>query len=113
MATLVIRFLVGGIVVSLFSLIAEVVGPKSLAGVFGAAPSVGIATLGLTVLAEGKEFAGQEGRAMIAGAIAFLVYARCCVWLLGKHDWATTKITAGLLTVWMASAFGIWFAILK
>jgi hypothetical protein len=113
MTTLVIRFLVGGIVVSLFSLIAEVIGPKSLAGVFGAAPSVGIATLGLTVLTEGKQFAAQEGRAMIAGAIAFLIYARCCAWLLSKHEWGTTKVTAGLLTVWMASAFGIWFAALK
>lgn len=48
MTVLLIRFLVGGAIVTVFSLVGEVIGPKSLAGVFGAAPSVALATLPLT-----------------------------------------------------------------
>jgi len=113
MVTLFIRFLIGGVVVSFFSLIAEVIGPKTLAGVFGAAPSVGVATLAITAVAEGKEFAAQEGHAMIAGAIAFLIYARCCMWLTGKKDCGATKTTGGLLILWMISALAMWSAVLR
>lgn len=37
------RFLIGGTVVSIFALLADVVRPKRLAGLFGAAPSVALA----------------------------------------------------------------------
>ena len=43
---LVVRFLVGGALVSLFALIADVLKPKGFAGLFGAAPSVALASLG-------------------------------------------------------------------
>ena len=43
----VIRFLVGGLVVSLFAVAGDVLRPKSFAGLFGAAPSVALATLTL------------------------------------------------------------------
>jgi hypothetical protein len=41
---LVARFLIGGIIVSLFAAIAEIVRPKSFAGLFGAAPSIALTT---------------------------------------------------------------------
>jgi hypothetical protein len=41
-----IRFLVGGAVVSVFAVIGDLLKPKSFAGLFGAAPSVALATLG-------------------------------------------------------------------
>ena len=43
----VIRFLAGGLVVSLFAVAGDVLRPKSFAGLFGAAPSVALATLTL------------------------------------------------------------------
>jgi hypothetical protein len=46
MIQILIRFLVGGAVVSVFALIGDVLKPKSFAGLFGAAPSVALATLG-------------------------------------------------------------------
>ena len=49
MIQILIRFLVGGAMVSVFALIGDVLKPKSFAGLFGAAPSVALATLGLTV----------------------------------------------------------------
>ena len=75
MAQLIIRFLVGGLVVSSFAVLADVLKPKSFAGLFGAASSVALATLGLTILANGKLDAAVEARSMVLGAFSFLVYA--------------------------------------
>ena len=49
--------------------------PKSFAGLFGAAPSVALATLTLTAVANGASYAAIKARSMMAGAIAFFVYA--------------------------------------
>ncbi len=110
---IIIRFLVGGIIVTAFALLGEVIGPKSLAGVFGASPSVAIATLGLTIWAEGRAFAAQEGRSMVWGAIAFFFYACCCLVLLDLRNWSATKASVASLPLWFACAFGFWLAFLR
>ena len=66
----VIRFLVGGVVVSAFALLGDILRPKSFAGLFGAAPSVALATLSLTLFKEGGQYAAMEGRSMIIGSVA-------------------------------------------
>ena len=43
----VYRFILGGLIVSLFALIGDVLRPRSFAGLFGAAPLVALATLAL------------------------------------------------------------------
>lgn len=53
MSDLVVRFLIGGAVVSVFSVLSDLFKPKTFAGLFGAAPSVALASLGLNVLHEG------------------------------------------------------------
>jgi Protein of unknown function (DUF3147) len=113
MLELIIRFLVGGVVVSGFALAGEVVGPKSLAGVFGAAPSIAIATLGLTIETEGKLVAAHESQAMIVGAAAFFFYAWCCFALLAKRHWRAKLAGIGSLVVWLGAALGLWWAILR
>jgi hypothetical protein len=72
---LILRFVIGGIVVSAFAALGDVLKPKSFAGLFGAAPSIALATLGLTIAANGKMYAATEGRSMIAGALVFLFKA--------------------------------------
>jgi hypothetical protein len=52
---LLIRFLVGGAVVSVFAVLGDVLKPKSFAGLFPAAPSVALATLGLTFAASSRD----------------------------------------------------------
>jgi len=42
---LAFRFIVGGLLVSFFAVIGDGLKPKSFAGLFGAAPSVALATL--------------------------------------------------------------------
>jgi hypothetical protein len=44
-----LRFLVGGIAVSAFAALGDSLRPKSFAGLFGAAPSIALATLLITL----------------------------------------------------------------
>jgi uncharacterized membrane protein (GlpM family) len=104
----VVRFLVGGLIVSMFAVIADVLRPKGFAGLLGAAPSVALATLGLTLVSEGKLYAATEARSMIAGAAAFLLYAVACVYFIGVKRSKTIPTTFALLAVWLMGAFGLW-----
>ena len=74
MAALFIRFLIGGVVVSLFAALGDVLRPKSFAGLFGAAPSIALATIGLTIHQDGKAYAALECRSMMLGAVGFFAY---------------------------------------
>ena len=65
MPEMVVRFLVGGLVVSLFSMFSDALRPKSFAGLFGAAPSVALATLALTIHKNGRAYAALESRSMM------------------------------------------------
>jgi hypothetical protein len=85
---LFLRFLIGGIVVSLFALLGGALKPKSFAGLFAAAPSVALATISLTVLKKGKGYAAIEAQSMILGVVAFFVYTwlACRLLMKGKLD---------------------------
>jgi hypothetical protein len=49
MQEMLVRAVLGGIVVSSFAVLGDVLKPKSFAGLFGAARSVALATLALTI----------------------------------------------------------------
>ena len=85
MIPILIRFLVSGAVVSGFAIIGDVLKPKSIAGLLGAAPSVALATLGLTVATEGPSYAATEARSMMAGAVAFFFYASLVSWIMMRY----------------------------
>src|SRR5258708_28669759 len=74
MSQILFRFIVGGAIVSAFATIGDILKPKSFAGLFGAAPSVALATLALTVVSDGASFAATEGRSMMAAAIGLFFY---------------------------------------
>jgi hypothetical protein len=110
---LLIRFLVGGLVVSAFAIFGTIFKPQSFAALFGAAPSVALATLALTIKTEGPRYASIEARSMLAGAAAFFVYAVCAMWVLHRYKPPTTVATSALLLVWLAVAMSLWFVLLK
>jgi uncharacterized membrane protein (GlpM family) len=110
---LVFRFLVGGLVVSFFAVLGDGLKPKSFAGLFGAAPSVALATLGLTILANGKNYAAIEARSMVVGACAFFVYCCLCVRILARSRASTMTITVFALAVWLAVALSGWLIFLN
>ena len=71
---IIFRFIIGGLVVSLFAAFGDAVKPKSFAGLFAAAPSVAMATLGLTIMTEGKLFVATEARSMIYVGVAVIFF---------------------------------------
>ena len=70
----VIRFLAGGMLVSAFAVLGDMLRPKSFAGLFGAARSVALATLGLALRKQGGSYVAIEGRSMVLGTIALAAY---------------------------------------
>ena len=113
MTQFLIRFIVGGAVVSLFAAFGDAVKPKSFAGLFAAAPSVAMATLGLTIMTEGKLFAATESRSMIFGAIALFLYAAAAIRLMMKYKVDAARAAILALTVWMICAMGSWYVLLR
>jgi uncharacterized membrane protein (GlpM family) len=110
---LAFRFIVGGLVVSLFAVLGDVFKPKSFAGLFGAAPSVAIATLGLGAITHGSAYAATESRSMMIGAFAFLFYALVCMWVLTKRRLAAACVCSAALVVWGATSLVGYFLVLR
>jgi hypothetical protein len=97
MEEFVLRFLIGGAVISVFALLGDVLRPKSFAGLFGAAPSIALATVGMTIARHGKEYAATEARSMVLGAIAFCVYEYVMSQaLVAIHDGDDACLDAGV-----------------
>jgi hypothetical protein len=108
MTDLLIRFLVGGVVVSLFAALGDVLRPRSFAGLFGAAPSIALATVSLTIHKEGRGFAAIEGRSMLLGAVAFLCYAVLASLLLRRYKVSALSAALVLMPVWFGVSLGLW-----
>jgi hypothetical protein len=109
---ILLRVLVGGVVVSAFALLGDLLKPKTFAGLFGAAPSVALATLILTVMKDGKEYASLEARSMMVGAIAFFFYACVVSQLLLRKRLPVLGVTSLSLVLWFVFAFGLCYAVL-
>jgi hypothetical protein len=108
-----LRFLLGGIVVSLFAGIADAVGPKSFSGLFGAAPSVALGTLGLALASQGGQYASIEARSMVAGAIALGAASAAIGHLLLRWRWHGLLASAAAWASWLAVAGGLWAVALR
>ncbi|QNI33351.1 DUF3147 family protein [Alloacidobacterium dinghuense] len=108
MSTLLLRFLIGGFVVSFFATLGDVLRPKSFAGLFGAAPSIALATLGLSIHEHGKPYTAFEARSMLFGAVAFFVYAALTSWVLRRFRPNTLLTTLTLMPFWFAVSIGLW-----
>jgi hypothetical protein len=107
MDTVFIRFLVGGVVVSLFSGLGDVLRPKSFAGLFGAAPSIALATIGLTIRQNGSSYAALECRSMMLGAAGFLAYALSASWVLRRYKPRALIACLTLLPAWFVISLGL------
>ena len=109
----IIRFVVGGLAVSAFSALGDVLKPKSFAGLFSAAPSIALATLGLTIATNGKLYAATEARSMVAGALAFSLYAYVSSWLMIRRKMQATAVTLAGLGLWLACSLSLWLLVLR
>jgi hypothetical protein len=103
----VIRFLAGGLVVSLFAVAGDVLRPKSFAGLFGAAPSVALATLTLAFWKHGGGYVATKSRSMLIGAIAFAVYSFLVCQILIRVRSSALTATAVATIAWLVIAVGL------
>ena len=101
-----LRFLAGGLIVSSFAILGDVLRPKSFAGLFGAAPSIALATLVLAFHNHGASYVSVEGRSMILGAVALAVYSFVVCHLLMRFRWSALSSTTITLVLWFAIALG-------
>ncbi|MCP3459613.1 DUF3147 family protein [Bradyrhizobium sp. CCGUVB23] len=101
------RFLIGGLAVSAFALLGDMLRPKTVAGLFGAAPSVALATLGIAVLQQGTGYAATEGYAMTWGAVALFVYSLVVCQLLVRFRWSALPATIAALVIWLLVGLGL------
>lgn len=113
MLDILLRIVVGGIVVSAFAVLGDMLKPKSFAGLFGAAPSVALVTIALTVKEHGHVYASIEVRSMILGAVAFLIYASIASRLMMRQKWPALPVTGLALLLWLGAALGLWFGFLS
>jgi hypothetical protein len=88
-------------------MLGDVLRPKSFAGLFGAAPSVALATLGIAVYRHGSGFAAQQTWAMTVGAIALAVYSVAVCQLLIRTRLRAAPASLLSLAVWLIVAFGL------
>jgi hypothetical protein len=107
MTEYIVRFLVGGAVVSAFAMLGDLLRPKSFAGLFAAAPSVALATLGIAVHQHGAHYATLQAQAMLAGSIALAVYSVVVCQILVRARLRALPATLLSLVVWLIVAFGV------
>jgi hypothetical protein len=109
LGVLALRALAGGTLVVVFALIGEVVSPKAFSGLFSAAPSVAVASLAITVAAEGTAKARQGSVGMVAGGVGM---AACCI--LAAVAVPRLKALWGSVVawgVWGVVAMGLYWAV--
>jgi len=111
LVALAIKGLLGGGLVVAFSLLAEAVRPKSFAGLFGAAPSIAVAGLAVTLVLKGSHEARLQSLGMILGSVAFVIAALVATGLLTKMSALETSLLSW--AAWILAASGLYVLLLR
>ena len=103
-----IRFVIGGLIVSAFAVLGGLFKPKTFAGLFGAAPSVALATLTLAINQNGIVNVSVQARSMLVGAVAFFLYSACVFILLKRFRVSALAATLSSVLVWLCTSLALW-----
>jgi hypothetical protein len=95
-----VKALVGGLFVTGFAVLGEMLQPKRFAGIFGASPAVALANLLVIALAKGDGMARDAATGMIAGSIALAV--ACAVAVPAVRRWGAMRGSGALWGAWIA-----------
>jgi hypothetical protein len=108
---LAVRAVIGGVFVDAFALISDMLKPRMFAGLFGAVPSIAIASLITTAVLKGPATAGQYATGMIVGAVAMVVYCAMATLLVPRFGalWGSVVSWGG----WGATAGTLYLAFLR
>lgn len=98
------RFVAAGLLVCLFAVISEVCKPKRFAGLFGAAPSVLLAGVIITLLTKGAATATLTAEGAIAGAVGLICYALLAAPAIERYKALVGSVLA--LSGWFLVSFG-------
>ena len=98
MSELVLRFVIAGTLVSVFAAAASSFQPKTVAGLFGSAPPIALASLGVAFATDGPLAVEKLARSMFFGALALLAYS------------AVTAMLCRRIPVWLSAvlSLGVW-----
>ncbi|MBR0810984.1 MULTISPECIES: DUF3147 family protein [Bradyrhizobium] len=107
MTEYLLRFIAGGVIVSAFAILGDMLKPKSFAGLLGAAPSVALATLSIAVVQHGPQYVAAESWTMIYGAVALAFYSLVVCHLLMRFRLGALPATVAAFAVWLVVAFGL------
>jgi hypothetical protein len=107
MTEYLVRFIAGGLIVSVFAILGDMLRPKSFAGLLGAAPSVALATLGIAIVQHGADHAAAQSSTMIYGAIALACYSLVVCQLLMRTRLPALAATILAFAAWIVVAFGL------
>lgn len=100
--TLGVKGLLGGLFVMAFAALSESLRPKSFAGLFGAAPSIALASLLVIVITKGSVTAREQSLGMIGGAVAMVVYCFSATFAVDR--WGALRGSLFAFTTWFAAA---------
>jgi hypothetical protein len=89
-------------------MLGDLLRPKSFAGLFGAAPSVALATLGIAIYRHGAAYAGTQTLSMMAGAVALALYSIVVRQLLVRARMRALPATLLSMVAWLIAAFSLW-----
>ncbi|HVY25156.1 MAG TPA: hypothetical protein VHB79_01340 [Polyangiaceae bacterium] len=106
-----IRFLLGGAVVSFFAALGSAFKPKTFAGLFGSAPTVALGSLALTFGQHGSAEVASLARSMIIAAPALLAYSLVCVLVVKRHGLPVWLAAALAWTSWGLVAAGLFWSV--
>jgi hypothetical protein len=106
MTEYILRFIVGGAVVSAFAMLGDVLRPKTFAGLFGAAPSVALTTGHRSVPARGR-LRSPAKPCDDGGRDALAVYSVVVCHLLVRARLRAAPAALLSLVVWLIVAFGL------
>jgi uncharacterized membrane protein (GlpM family) len=108
---LLLRGMAGGALVVVFSLLGELLRPKSFAGIFAAAPSIAIASLLITTGVRGETAVHESVLGMVAGAVSLV--AACVVAIDSVKRFRAPRGSLAAIGVWLAAAAGLYVVALR
>lgn len=106
-----LKALFGGTLVVAFSGLGDVLKPRAFAGLFGAAPSVAVASLFVTVMASGAARAVVSSRGMVAGAAGMVAYCVAASALVKRFGALAGSVLAYL--AWIVTAVAAWWLFIR
>ncbi|RCG33138.1 DUF3147 family protein [Sphaerisporangium album] len=106
---IILRALCGGLLVTVFALIGEMVSPKRFAGIFAAGPAVALAGMTVTWAFLGSRAVAESALGMIVGAVALVAFCATAAPLVERLGAIAGSVVA--MAVWAAVAAIGWLLI--